>query len=114
MAACSGADGRGRDFTSLTSKALWLRYPNAVPLYDRFAQEALWMISKLERGLPPTPNGASKYGAFAVRWKFLCDRYAPAIEAIDNKGYPYRVRIFDRILWFIGQPVYGSGGTLQA
>jgi hypothetical protein len=77
MAACSGADGRGRDFTSLTSKALWLRYPHAVPLYDRFAQEALWMISKLERGLPPTPNGASKYGAFVVRWKFLYDRYAP-------------------------------------
>ena len=63
--------------------------------------------------LPTTPIGASKYGAFAVRWKFLYDRYAPAIEAIDNKGYPYRVRIFDRILWLIGQPAYGSGGTLQ-
>jgi hypothetical protein len=89
MAACSGADGRGRDFTSLASKALWLRYFHVVPLYDRFAHDGLWMISKLERDLPPTPNGTSKYGAFAVRWKFLYDRNALSIDAIDNKGYPY-------------------------
>ena len=39
MGACSQAYGRSRDFTSLASKALWLRYPDVVPLYDRFAQE---------------------------------------------------------------------------
>jgi predicted small secreted protein len=107
MAACSGADGRGRDFTSLASKVLWLRYPEEVPLYDRFAQEALWMLSKLEPGLPPVPKSALKYDAFVLIWKTLYDRYALSLGAIDNKGYPYRVRIFDRILWLIGEPVYG-------
>jgi hypothetical protein len=107
MVACSKADGRGRDFTSLASKALWLRYPDAVPLYDRFAQEALWMLSKLEPGLPPTAKDASKYGAFALIWLTLYDRHASLIAAIDNRGYPYRVRIFDRILWLIGEPAYG-------
>jgi hypothetical protein len=107
MVACSQADGRGRDFTSLASKALWLRYPDAVPLYDRFAQEALWMLSKLEPDLPPTAKDASKYGAFALIWLTLYDRHASSIAAIDNRGYPYRVRIFDRILWLIGEPVYG-------
>jgi hypothetical protein len=107
MAACSQADGRGRDFTSLASKALWLRYPDAVPLYDRFAQEALWMLSKLEPNLPPIPKDAPKYGAFTLIWRTLYDRYAPSIAAVDNKGYSHRVRIFDKILWLIGEPVYG-------
>jgi hypothetical protein len=108
MAACSQANGRGRDFTSLASKALWLRYPDAVPLYDRFAQDALWLLSKLESDLPSVPKGATRYGAFAFFWRTLYDRYAPSIAAIDNNGYRYQVRIFDRILWLIGEPVYGS------
>ena len=110
MAACSQADGRSRDFTSLASKALWLRYPDVVPMYDRFVQEALWMLSKLEPDLPAVidaPHSASKYGPFALVWRTLYDRYAPSIAAIDSSGYPYRVRIFDRILWLIGEPVYG-------
>jgi predicted small secreted protein len=53
MAACSTADGRGRDFTSLASKALWLRYPDIVPMFDSFAQRALWVISKIEKDIAP-------------------------------------------------------------
>jgi hypothetical protein len=34
------------------------------------------------------------------------DRYAWALAAIDLRGYPYRVRIFDKILWIIGFPAY--------
>jgi hypothetical protein len=112
MAACSKADGRGRDFTSLASKALWLRYPDAVPMYDRFAQEALWMLSKLEPDLPTIPMNASKYGAFALIWRALYDKYAVAISEIDHRGYPYRVRIFDRILWLLGAPSYTIPGAL--
>jgi hypothetical protein len=111
MAACSDADGRNRDFTSLASKALWLRYPDEVPLYDRLAQVALWMLSKLEPDLPPVPRapiGIHRYGPFALVWRTLFDRSADSIAAVDNQGYPYRVRIFDRILWLIGEPVYGK------
>jgi len=112
MSACSQADGRSRDFTSLASKALWLRYPHEVPLYDSFAQEALWMLSKLEAGLPAIPTNATKYGAFALIWRALYDRYASSIAVIDSKGYPYRVRIFDRILWLLGAPSYTIPGAL--
>jgi len=48
-----------------------------------------------------------KNGPFVLIWRTLYDRYAPSSDAIDNNGYPYRVRIFDRILWLIGEPVYG-------
>jgi hypothetical protein len=40
-------DASRRDLTSLTSKALWCCYPNAVPLYDRFTQHAVWLIIRL-------------------------------------------------------------------
>src|SRR5579872_6476302 len=52
---CVEAYGKARDFASLASKALWLRYPNDVPLYDRFVQRALWMVSKIEQDMPPIP-----------------------------------------------------------
>lgn len=31
-----------------SSKALWLRYPHDVPIFDSFVQRALWVIAKLE------------------------------------------------------------------
>lgn len=105
--ACSQAYGKDREFTSLASKALWLRYPNQIPICDGFVEQALWTLSKLEPDLPSVPEGATRYGAFVLIWRTLYDRYAPSIAAIDNKGYPYRVRIFDRILWLVGAPVYG-------
>src|ERR1035441_2113956 len=37
MEECCDAHGSARDFTSLCSKALWLRYPDVVPLFDSFA-----------------------------------------------------------------------------
>ena len=44
-------DAKERDFTSLASKALWLCYPESVPLYDRYAKNALHAIAKLEEQL---------------------------------------------------------------
>ena len=58
--ACSRAVGGERDFTSLASKALWLRYPRQVPICDRFVERALWTLSKLEPDLPPVPEGATR------------------------------------------------------
>jgi hypothetical protein len=106
MAACSTADGRGRDFTSLASKALWLRYPDVVPMFDSFAQRALWVISKIEKDIAPPAGEKSEYRKFAHAWRALCERYASTIAAIDMQGYPYAVRIFDKILWIIGTPGY--------
>lgn len=106
MAACSAADGRGRDFTSLASKALWLRYPDVVPMFDSFAQRALWVISKIEKDIAPPAGEKSEYRKFAYAWRALYERYASTIASIEMEGYPYAVRIFDKILWIIGAPGY--------
>ena len=91
MAGCSQADGRGRKFISLVSKAMWLRCPADVSLYDHFAQDALWILSKLEPNLSAIPVNATQYGAFALIWRAFYDKYASSIGAIDTRGYPYRV-----------------------
>ena len=100
-------DGSQRDLTSLTSKALWCCYPNAVPLYDRFTQNSVWLISRLaniepQRNSPPR----DKYRPFAAMWFEMYDKVLPIIEEADLQGYPYRVRIFDKILWIAGAPNY--------
>jgi hypothetical protein len=104
---CERANGEKRDFTSLASKALWLCYPDAVPIFDSFTQHALWVISKLESDITTLAGNVSEYRKFIHVWKTLYDRYASAINAIELGRYPYRVRIFDKILWLIGEPLYG-------
>jgi hypothetical protein len=104
--ACVAAYGKQRDFASLASKALWLRYPIEAPLFDSFALGSLYILSKLEEGIPEIPVGGSPYARFAFIWLTLYARYSSAISEVPNQGYPYRVRIFDRILWLLGAPYY--------
>ena len=66
------------------------------------------MISKLDPNLPPIPDGSTRYGAFAFTWRALYEGHAASITAVDACGYPFRVRIFDRILLLIGEPAYGN------
>jgi hypothetical protein len=106
MAACSMADGRDRDFTSLASKALWLCYPYDVPIFDSFAQRTLWVIAKLEDGGMAAIAKGSDCHRFLHIWKTLYDRYGATLSEIEMQGYPYRVRIFDKILWMIGTRDY--------
>ena len=102
------ACGGDRGYTSLASKGLWLCYPQSVPIFDSFAQRALWIISKLEKDIVTLPESEPEYRKFVHIWKALYDRYSGTLEAIDIGKYPYRVRIFDKILWLIGEPRYGS------
>lgn len=101
-------DGSQRDLTSLTSKALWCCYPNAVPLYDRFTQHSVWLISRLAKIEPPSPprDPRDRYHPFAAMWFKMYDEVLPIIEEADLQGYPYKVRIFDKILWIAGEPNY--------
>jgi len=85
---CSIAYGSRREFTSLASKALWLRYPDTVPLFDSFARRALWVIGKIERDIAPPAHQKSEYGKFTYAWKILYERYASSMAGLDTKGYP--------------------------
>jgi hypothetical protein len=66
----------------------------------------LWVLSKL-LDIDPLPGGEPKYRKFVHIWKALYQRYEGTLNEIPLGDYPYRVRIFDMILWLIGQPRYG-------
>jgi len=101
----SSSDLEGRDFTVLASKALWLCYPYQVAICDSYAKRALYVVSKLEEGIAPITEG-SDYHQFVQVWENLYTKHHDTIESLDMGAYPYRVRVFDRILWLIGQPYY--------
>jgi hypothetical protein len=109
MGVCTEAyraiSGKRRDFTSLASKALWLCYPASVPLYDIFTQRTLWVLSKF-LDIDPLPRAVPQYRQFVHIWKALYQRYETTLNEIPLGNYPYRVRIFDMILWLVGKPRY--------
>ena len=105
------AYGKRRDFTSLASKALWLCYPESVPMFDGWTRNALYVISKIENGINPIAEKTPDYEQFVHVWKQLYSKYKETIESLDigTCPYPYRVyrvRVFDRILWLIGRSSY--------
>ncbi len=106
MVAKKRKNGRSRDMTSLASKALWCRFPCDVPLYDSFSQRTLWQFSRLRELQPPAVTG-SEYERFARIWFELYRIAKPVISSSDLRDYPYKVQIFDKILWIIGKPDYG-------
>lgn len=107
-------NGEPRSLISLTSKALWCCYPYAIPLFDAYAQRTLWVVSRLmDLDRPPdaqTPY--EEYGRFVSVWLSLYRRATIDDGRLD--GYRYKVRVFDRILWIIGQPDYGKLGGYAA
>lgn len=110
---CRVAYGGPRRFTSLASKVLWLRFPDSVPIYDRYAVAALQVLSKLENGIAVNAySGAGvdeEYSAFLHYWREIYGRYEhlltkPLSEVAEPR--PHKVKIFDRILWNLGNPAY--------
>jgi hypothetical protein len=132
-AAGATRSGNPRDVTSLTSKLLWLCYPKSVPIFDGHAKRALHVISKLDltyakngiisgclnpRPSLPTatavchtfapPAGCNKYKIFSEIWFEVYDSppVSTALAGFNPALCPYKVRVFDKILWLIGQPQY--------
>ena len=95
-----------RDVTSLTSKALWCCYPDAIPFLDNYAECALVVISRF-MGLVWRGN-LPHYDRFVAVWLDVYRRVESTIEDRRLDGYPYKVRVFDKILWIIGQPDLGT------
>ena len=96
-----------RGYTSLASKALWLRYPEQVPIYDSVALSAVRVLSKLLPGNsrpPGAPNTPSDYASFVRAWMRLYDDSSTALAAIE--GCKYRSRILDAILLRLGEDIY--------
>jgi|HubBroStandDraft_6_1064221.scaffolds.fasta_scaffold246454_2 hypothetical protein len=101
-------DHTPRSLVSLTSKALWCCYPDSIPLFDAYSQRALWILSRL-MGLERSPQALPPYHRFVSLWLNLYRCVERTIGDGDRLGgYPYKVRVFDRILWIIGEPDYGE------
>lgn len=103
---CEDTAGKHRRFISLASKAIWLRSPENVPIYDQYAQDALFFLCKLDTQPPAIGERQPDYERFARFWKDRYDRHEKALSEIAMNGYKYRARVFDVILWLIGRPGY--------
>jgi hypothetical protein len=103
--------GNPRKVTSLTSKALWCCYPCDVPIFDSYALGALRVISRLSRMAPELNQ--SEYACFVDVWFQVYGEVQSVIEEADLNGYPYKVRVLDRLLWHLGQPSFDTtlGGS---
>jgi hypothetical protein len=42
------------------------------------------------------------YSGYVGLWQRLYKLAEPTIDAANRDGYPYKARIFDKILWLIG------------
>lgn len=103
---CASAFGARRSFTSLSSKALWLCYPEVVPMFDTNAQRALMVLCKLNGPIQGPEQNLTAYHQFVLIWRAFYERHLQTLSTLDLKGYKYMVRVFDQILWNIGAPGY--------
>jgi hypothetical protein len=80
-------DGTFRDLTSLTSKALWCCYPDAIPMFDSRAASALCVVSHLTGTIRPQRDVNSRYKPFLSVWSDVYGRVKPTIDAIDESRF---------------------------
>jgi len=105
----SQKSGKPRDVTSVTSKALWCCYPDDVPIFDADAHGALRVIARLCQ-IVLEPN-LSPYGLFVDVWLQLYEKVKPVIDQADLKGYPYKIRVLDKLLWHLRSPGFEKSGV---
>jgi hypothetical protein len=100
--------GKPRKVTSLVSKAIWCCYPSDIPIYDNYAEHALQVICRLSNikvtGKSNDTDG--KYAHFLEAWFRVYREIEPVIDPEILEGYPYKIRVLDSLLWYIGQPKF--------
>jgi hypothetical protein len=104
LAPPTAKSNRQREVTSLTSKALWLCYPDDVPIFDDYALRALQVISRICR-ICATP-GQEPYGSFADVWLQFYNSIRHVIDQSDLQGYQFKMRVLDGFLWYMGRPEF--------
>ena len=107
--------GKLREVTSLTSKALWCCYPYDVPIFDNYALRALQVISRLCHMATSQGNNSDdeskEYARFVDVWLQVYDEVKPVIDVASLDGYAYKVRVLDRLLWYLGQTNFDSSNA---
>jgi hypothetical protein len=122
--------GKDRSFLSLTSKVLWCRSPECVPIYDQFAVQAVTVLAKIykaqhftkpytrgDEGLSKrvdqefkdwNTRGAEEHDIYWYQDFFHSHEliFGQCRKAISGKLSPgsssLTFRVFDKILWLFG------------
>ncbi len=101
--------GQPRSIVSLTSKALWCCYPDDVPILDSCAERSLRVLARLlQIEIQPSEP---RYEQFVDAWFQAYRRVEGSI--VLRASYPYKVRYFDRFLWWLGQDSFPSQTETQ-
>ena len=92
-----------RNTISMASKALWLCYPDAVPIFDDYAERALQILCRIQ-GIAVRAQVVGTYERFLNAWLQVHAACLPALDAVPLVTYPYRIRLLDWLLWYLGEP----------
>ena len=101
-------NAKERAIDSLTSKTLWLCYPHVVPILDLNAERALRMLARIHAEY--VPKAGTRYETFIDAWTFFYSQIESVI-ALDQL-YPYKIRVFDRLLWWLGQDSFPTADEI--
>ena len=61
-----------------------------------------------------SPASGPEYNQFVSVWNQFCEKYLATFSTLNRDGYPYLVRVFDRILWLIGKDQYTVPAYLRS
>jgi hypothetical protein len=66
------------------------------------------VIGKCARIIPD--QGQTEYGCFVDVWLQLYQVIKPVIaeHEADLKGFPYKIRVLDGLLWYLGKDDFGA------
>jgi hypothetical protein len=115
---------KSRKWVSATSKILWCTYPSYFIMYDRFVVQAITTLQGLSESIYSLPRiGVIKTNPTIDEQVSYYMRYQNLVRQLynDNKTeilkqkkltlhnqYEYEIRIFDKLLWILGNPDSGD------
>jgi hypothetical protein len=102
MELCCVAMNNTIQYSSMSSKLLWLLFPNDVPMFDKFVRRGL----AIANGMKPDAGCLYEYPQFVKVWRAAQLECDPELKKIEMYGYPHEVRILDKVLGYLGQPEY--------
>ena len=89
---------------------MWLCFPDDLPIYDANALTGLKVISRLCHWASPE---LAKYARFVHLWLRAYNEVEAIIDQADLSGCPYKVRVLDRMLWYLGEPKFYDEADLR-
>lgn len=91
---------QGRRLPSLCSKALWLKYPHRIPIYDSHVLRALDVLARI---FSVTVDNGDPVARYYKLWFHFYNVFKQVAGQSEERG-KYPLREFDKLLWSLGKP----------